>query len=221
MSPAPAPFIPALRFHALTRVYDPIVNVLIGRDKLRAGFIRVVGAPESSSLLDVGCGTGTLLAEFARLRPDLRLAGVDLDGRALEIARKKVAATASVDLRRASATELPFADNVFDRVVTSLLLHHLNDQQKQLAMREIKRVLKPDGELHVCDWGRPHSLLMRGAFLSVRALDGFEPTRANANGDLPRMLVSEGFSRVQLHAQFATPFGTLAYIRARKVAAES
>lgn len=80
----------------------------------------------------------------------------------------------------------------------------------------MKRVLKPGGELHVCDWGPGTSVAMKVAFLSVRLLDGFAPTRANARGELPAMIARTGFDRVELHRRFATAFGKLTYIRARK-----
>jgi SAM-dependent methyltransferase len=69
------------------------------------------------------------------------------------------------------ATALPFADASFDRVTTSLVLHHLTSDDKARALREMHRVLRPGGELHVADWGTPHGPVMRAAFLGVELLD--------------------------------------------------
>ena len=101
------------------------------------------------------------------------------------------------------------------RVVASLLLHHLTAEGKRAALAEARRVLGPDGELHVADWGRPDGLLMQAAFLPVRVLDGFETTSDNARGALPAMITSAGFERVEETRRRRTVFGTLVFLRAR------
>lgn len=208
--------IPALRFSALTRFYDPLMATVLRESAWKAELVEQVGLSEGMRVLDLGCGTGTLTVRLARWERGAHVVGVDADPDALERARKRIAESgAQAELLEARAEALPFEDSSFDRVISSLLFHHLRTDGKRVALEEARRVLKPDGELHVADWGRPDGLLMRAAFLPVRVLDGFETTSDNARGALPAMIAFAGFERVEETRRRRTAFGTLVFIRAR------
>jgi hypothetical protein len=80
-------------------------------------------------------------------------------------------------------------------------------------------VIKAGGELHVADWGRPQGPLMRGLFLGIQLLDGFDNTRDNVAGRLVPLFEQAGFVEVTATQAFNTMFGTLALYRATKPAA--
>jgi hypothetical protein len=82
-------------------------------------------------------------------------------------------------------------------------------------------VLKPGGERHVADWGRPTNPLMRGLFLSIQLLDGFENTRANVSGKLIELFEGAGFAQVSQLRYFNTVLGTMALYRAVKSSQDS
>ena len=107
---------------------------------------------------------------------------------------------------------------MFDRVVSSLFFHHLTRTDKERTIREVLRVLKPGGQLHVADWGKPTSRLMRRLFYAVQLLDGFETTQDNVEGLLPQLFTQGGFQDVTLHQKFSTVYGTLALYHAAKPA---
>jgi len=83
-------------------------------------------------------------------------------------------------------------------------------------MPEVRRVLRPGGEFHIADWGKPTSPAMRLAFVVIQMLDGFATTRGSLRGVLPELLALAGFERVELTRNYSTLFGTLSLYRARK-----
>ncbi len=105
---------------------------------------------KAADILDVGCGTGTLLADLARSGAT-SLSGVDLAPKILEVAREKISAAGqTADLRAADAEEpLPWAADSFDVATLTGALHHFYRPQDVLA--EIHRVLRPGGLLLVVD----------------------------------------------------------------------
>jgi ubiquinone/menaquinone biosynthesis C-methylase UbiE len=140
--------------------------------------------------------------------------GVDGDPKALAVARRK-AARAGVDaeLDERLAYELPCADAAFDRVFSSLVLHHLTREHKQLALAEIVRVLVPGGTFYLLDFGRPvtgwERALARIAFRSPEVRDNIE-------GRLAALLADAGFAPVEERARRGTIFGSVWYYRAVK-----
>lgn len=210
-------FLPALRFHWLTRLYDPVVRLTTRESAFKGSLLRQAGLRPGETVLDVGCGTGTLAIAAHAHTPGIHVTGLDADDRILEIARQKVAqAGLQVHFECALADRMPFADATFDVVLSSLFFHHLDTATKQTALREILRVLRPGGRLHVADWGAPQNLAMRLAFQPIRLLDGYASTSDNIVGRLPELMAEAGFLAVEKTRDFATTFGTMALYRARR-----
>ena len=208
------PFIPALGVDWLTPFYD-VVAWLLGDRAVKERLIAQAAIAPGQDVLDLGSGTGTLALMVKEHHPDAHVTGVDIDPRIVAMARRK-AATAAVDVRfvDGSATDPPFAPGSFDRVLTTLVLHHLTTPQKRAALAAARRLLRPGGELHVADWGRPQNALMRLAATSFRVFDGSETTAANLAGELPALIADAGFVDVRETEHRMTPFGTLTFLRA-------
>lgn len=217
MGTAPPPFVPALGYRWLTNFYDPLMRVTM-RDRLFKRQLVVQAALGSGHrVLDLGCGTATLTILIKQARPEAEVHGLDGDAQILEIARQKARrAAADVTLARGLAAKLPYDEAFFDRVLTSLMFHHLNREAKAAALGEVFRVLKPGGELHIADWGKPQNLAMRLGAGLVRMLDGDETTRDNFAGRLPEMMMGAGFAEVLARAHWKTAFGSLAFYSGRK-----
>lgn len=110
-------------------------------------------APVNGTVLDVGTGPGVLLAEIARRRPDLRVTGIDVSADMIAAAERNVAPFAGrVSAQVADVSDLPFADQAVDLVVTSFSLHHWADVAA--ATGELARVLRPGGLVYVYDFPR-------------------------------------------------------------------
>jgi ubiquinone/menaquinone biosynthesis C-methylase UbiE len=140
--------------------------------------------------------------------------GLDGDPKILGIARAKVEkAGLDIALDTGMSFELPYPDSSFDRVISSLVFHHLTREDKTRTFKEIFRVLSPGGEMHVADFGKPHNSVMYLISLVFRHLEEAGDT---INGLLPEMFQKAGFDRVEETDRFMTPFGTLSLYKARK-----
>lgn len=208
-------FVPALGSAWLTPFYD-VVSWLLGEQALKRDLVRQARIAPGADVLDLGCGTGTLTLLVKEMQPAARVTGLDIDPEILAIARAKIAA-AGVDVRlvEGSATAPPLPPASFDRVLTTLMLHHLTTPQKREALAAVRRLLRPGGELHVADWGKPQNALMQVASLGFRYFDGAETTGANLRGELPALIADAGFTDVRETEHRMTPLGTLGYLSAR------
>jgi SAM-dependent methyltransferase len=207
-------FVPALGAGWLTPLYDA-VTWLARERAFKRRLVECARIAPGHDVLDIGCGTGTLALLVKEACPDARVVGLDIDERILAIAGRKIArARAAVEVRQGSATAPPFAPASFDRVLTTLVLHHLTTAEKREALAAARRLLRPGGELHVADWGKPQNLLMRVASLGFRLFDGGETTGANLRGELPALIAAAGFVDVAETERWMTVFGTLAFVRA-------
>ena len=210
-----ARYVPALRFRALTALYDPVVRVTTRESAFKRRLLAEAGLAPGEQVLDLGCGTGTLAIAAKRAQPGAEITGLDGDPEVLRRAREKTA-SAAVEVRFAEglSTDLPYSEHSFDVVLSTLFFHHLEPAAKRTTAREIVRVLRPGGRLLVADWGPPQDLPMRIAFLIVRSLDGFELTRENAEGALPKIFAEAGLVGAEQVGQLRTATGSMAFYRA-------
>ena len=182
-------FIPALRFGALTRFFDPVAALTTREAHFKGRVLDRAAVRNGERVLDVACGTGTLALEVLGRAPGARVTGVDGDPEILDRARSKAErANAEVSFDQGLSTDLPYEDQSFDVVLSTLFFHHLTDEAKCTTGEELFRVLRPGGRAVVADWGRPQGPLMRAAVLPVQLLDGFANTGGNVAGALPGVL---------------------------------
>ncbi len=208
-------YISVLHFDWLTRFYDPIMQWTMREQTFKRLLIQQANIKVGHRVLDFGCGTATLTIMLKEVHPETEVIGLDGDDKALAIAQSKIAAAGlEIELKKGMSFELDFPNHFFDIVVSSLLFHHLNREDKLRTLREVFRILKPAGELHIADWGKPQNFLMRGAFLIVQLLDGFTTTSESIQGKLHDYIKQAGFNNAEETQRFATIFGTLSLYRA-------
>ncbi|MGH2614784.1 MAG: class I SAM-dependent methyltransferase [Thermomicrobiales bacterium] len=192
--------------------YDRHVALLtLGRGRaLRDRTIELARIAPGERVLDVGCGTGEItMRAKTRTGPAGSVAGIDPSPEMIAEARRKASQGGlAIDYRVAAVEEMPFPDETFDVVLSSLMMHHLPADLKPRALAEIRRVLKPGGRLVVVDFKQPTSRL--GGLAPVWLLH-----RAAANQsvqELPALLTTAGFAAIETGDAGA---GYLGCVRAR------
>lgn len=150
--------------------YDMLVGAfLLGKERtMRELTVDLAQLQPGESVLDVGCGTGSLaIAVKRRLGTAGTMQGIDAAPEMVARARQKAkAADVDVEFRVAAVERLPYPDAQFDVVLSSLMLHHLPVDLRRPAFTEIRRVLKPGGRLLVVDYEPPKHPVSR-ALISI------------------------------------------------------
>jgi ubiquinone/menaquinone biosynthesis C-methylase UbiE len=147
----PDDYIPGMGKHFLLPLYD-VVHHVFGVQRIHEEMVALARLRDGLRVLDVGCGVGNLLRTTGRQWPRVELSGMDPDPKALARARRKARrAGLEVRLDCGFAQEMPYPDDSFDRVFSSLMLHHLDSTAKDALLAEVRRVLRPDGVLVLAD----------------------------------------------------------------------
>lgn len=187
-------FKPAASFFFLTPFYDFLCELMGFGRSFKLKVIDLLSIKGFEKILDIGCGTGTLIIEVKKRYPNTEILGIDPDEEILKIAGKKLKKSkVSAKLIKAYAQALPFPDSTFDLAVSTLIFHHLKTDVKKKSIKEIYRVLKKRGRFLLIDFGQPKTLLSK-ILLKVGAFfEGKENMEANLKGKLPLFLEGAGF----------------------------
>jgi ubiquinone/menaquinone biosynthesis C-methylase UbiE len=134
-----------------SRLYNFVATTLLRGMYRRLAQDVADAAPRDAAVLDVGTGPGVLLAELARLRPDLRLTGIDLSPDMVTAAAQNLAPYGErATVQVGDVTDLPLADGSFDLIVSSFSSHHWDEPEA--AVPELARVLRPGGRAYIYDF---------------------------------------------------------------------
>ena len=142
------------------------------------------------------------------------MTGLDPDAKALTRARSKAArAGVSIQFDQGFGDQLPYPAATFDRVFSSLMYHHLPPEQKQNVVREAHRVLKPEGEFHMCDFEVRDD--GRSGFL-LRVSHAKELLQDNTEARVLSFMQQAGFRDCRKMGRYKMLTGAVAYYRAKR-----
>jgi ubiquinone/menaquinone biosynthesis C-methylase UbiE len=181
------PFLPGAGKTWLLPFYDAFTRVA-GVRALHERAVELAGIEPGQAVADVGCGTGNLSFAVLAAQPDAQVTGLDPDGDALRrAARKARRRGVALTLVQGYADRIPADDASLDHVVSSLALHHVDDDGRIAFARDALRALRPGGRVTVVDFGGP---------AASNVEDAGHPTHGHGHGllhalrHLPRLIHS-------------------------------
>ncbi|MFZ1161550.1 class I SAM-dependent methyltransferase [Mycobacterium sp.] len=208
----PHDYLPAAGRDAFLPGYD-LLTRLFGFNRVYQQLIAQAELAETHRVLEIGCGTGNLTIRAKRTRPSAELIGSDPDPLALRRAQRKAHGITGIRFEHGYAQRLPYADGEFDRVLSSMMLHHLDADAKTAAAAEVFRVLRPGGRLHLVDMGGD---MTAHDGLAARLVRHSQYAAGNLGDAIPRLLRAAGFDCAEVTTQRHRFVGRLTYYRATR-----
>jgi len=226
------PFLPGMGRTWLLPLYD-IFTRLVGVRALHERAVELAGIVPGQAVVDVGCGTGNLSFAVLAAHPDVRVTGLDPDEDALRrAARKALRRGVSLTLVQGYADRIPAEDASLDHVISSLALHHVDDDGRVAFARDALRALRPGGKVTVVDFGGPasngedahHPTHGRGPAHALRHLPRLVRTRMarspavarNLGDGIVSLLVEAGFEDVRELEHADHRIGRVTFVQATR-----
>ena len=168
--------------------------------------LRDINYNSGDKLLEIGCGAGAVLGILATAFKELKIAGIDIEAKQIEYARKYIDSLniVNADLKIGDASQLPWQDNTFERIYMMWFLEHLSDPLS--ILQEAKRVLKPQGTIDIIETDyrtiviTPHSpdyQYLQNSLCELLLQSGGDPYIGQSLGNL---LGEVGFNKVENRA---------------------
>lgn len=226
------PFLPAMGKTWLLPVYDVLTRVS-GIRALHERAVELAGIEPGQRVVDVGCGTGNLSFAVLAARPDAQVTGLDPDGQCLRnAARKARRRGVPLTLVQGYADRIPAEDATLDHVVSSLALHHVDDDGRVAFAHDALRALRPGGKVTIVDFGGPapdgehanHHEHGHGPAHVLQHLRQLLPSRVTANAAVARnlgngivdLLVDGGFGDAREVEHVDHRFGRVTFVQATR-----
>lgn len=210
-------YTPPLGYEILTPLYDSAIRYLTREKIWRTALVEQINPQADDRILDVGCGTGSLLAALSQRCPNAEYVGLDPDAHALNRASEKLE-NRNVSFVHGFLAEAALPNGWRPtKIVSSLMFHQVPLVQKRQIVETMRTLLGLTGEVHIADYAIQTSHLMRAAFrMTVQLLDGVEDTQHNADGILEEILMLPGY-QTEKTATFWTATGAIALFKVKSV----
>lgn len=208
-------FTPALGRKGLSGAYDLAIRLLTRERLWRRALLEQVNPRAGDAIVDVGCGTGTFAIMLKQAAPGARIVGLDPDPDILAIAAAKAeAAGVEIEWRQGFANEAADLGTLFDKAVSSLVFHQVPLPMKRAGISAMVAAVGPGGEVHIADYARQSSGLMRRLFrMTVQRVDGLTDTQPNADGALEAIIAELDPPAARPSLIFPTPTGAISLFR--------
>lgn len=212
-------YVPVLRYRWLTPLYDFAIALLTREGVWRQSVLKALDPQSGERILDIGCGTGSLLSLVHQHQPDAQLFGIDPDPDIIAHAKGKLDAQGDIELINDMGDALGqyFESESLDAVVVTLVLHQVSVVGKEAIIKAAFEALKPGGRLIIGDYAVQPNWFMKQCFKIIQMLDGYELTQPNADGILTELAISSGFLEIDVKDVIKTPTGAISVMYCGKV----
>jgi ubiquinone/menaquinone biosynthesis C-methylase UbiE len=209
-------YLPAAQYDALLPAYD-LLSRALGVTKIHTTLVAQAELADGHRVLEIGSGTGNLTLSAKRARPGADVVGVDPDPLALARAQRKLRGRVGIRFDRGYAQKLPYHDGEFDRVLSAMMLHHLDSEAKAAAAAEVFRVLRPGGRLHLVDIDiEADSDVTEHDGRLARFIGRRRHAAAHFGDPIPELLGAAGLDCTELSTRRHPVLGRLAFYRATR-----
>ena len=192
-----------------TGAYDPLTARWPAGNKMRATVVDALDLKPGMRLLELGCGSGRLAIQIKRDHPDVEITAVDGNSDIMKVAKSRAGqAGVNIDFVLGDFTTCPL-EGIYDRVYSTLVLHHLNLEAKQEVFARIRDLLAKDGKFVVADFTGHHHGPGQLILSKLSALsDPLGGKRSNHDGSFEAAM-RDTFPVVRSVARIPSVFGTI------------
>lgn len=210
--------LPPLHLRILTSVYRLSFGLMIDDPLWLEPLIESAAPRSGDRILHFGAGSAGRALLLAIRYPEASFAIVDSDRRSLSRVRRQIVAkkARNVELAELDRERLPFGNAVFDKVVSSLSFHQIDGARKIETAREMIRVLRRGGTLHVADFDQARSQRERVVLNLAKYIYGESSIQTHMDGSWPEALSKAGFMSIKRLSSHSVNVGRVSVLRARK-----
>lgn len=209
-----------IRFRIAKLIYDNLSRVMMRELSWQQSLYDSIGGAEKKRILSVGLGSASAAAVLAARFPEAEIVGADPDPNSVQNVRRKMARDNVSNLTVVDAAmqsgRLPFNAATFDKIVVVLTLHDQPPDEKVALVRELLRVLRRGGTLHVADYDKPANDSERRILRFAERISGRAAVEPHLNGSWTDVFATAGFVGIRRQSSESFGAGRIAIVRARK-----
>jgi ubiquinone/menaquinone biosynthesis C-methylase UbiE len=207
------------RYWVAKLIYDASFVILVRDGSWQEGVFEPLAPKAGDRILDFGPGSSSTAISLALRYPEATFIGADPSSKAVEKARRNVAQKELGNVSVIDTTlhgTLPFDAGSFDKAVCMLGLHDRPPEEKLLIVKEIVRVVRRGGTLHVADFDKPENRGEGRILAFARRISGPAAVAPHMNGSWTECLAKGGFTGVRRLSSYSIGIGRISVVKARK-----
>ena len=208
-----------VRFRAMKCLYDGFFVVMVRDASWQEPLLAAVAPQANTRILNFGPGSAEIARNLAIRFPDTKIVGADPNPKAVEKARRIITQSKIANLTIIEAPRrgrLPFDAGSFDKVVLVLMLHDRMPDEKLETAKEMLRLLRHGGKLHVADYDKPAVRGERGILTFAEYISGPAAAQPHITGDWTDFLAKGGFVGIRRQSSHSVGIGRISVVKARK-----